>query len=130
MTGLGRNVAAFAAVALMAGGCASSTGGDMQNLMEESDRTAIRVTNNNWADMTIYVERSGLKRRLGTVTSQSTQTFDVPRHLVESTGPVHLVADPIGSSRLFASPPLLISAGQTAEWKLENSLALSSIWIR
>jgi hypothetical protein len=43
---------------------------------------------------------------------------------------VRLMADPIGSTRVFTSPPLLIAPGQRAEWRLENSLALSSFWIR
>lgn len=130
MSGMGRNVMALVAVLLLAGGCASGTGG-MQNLeMEDSSRTTIRVLNQNWSDMTIYLERNGLRQRLGTVTSQATGVFVVATHLIESSGQVHLIADPIGSSRLFASPPLLIQPGQTAEWRLENSLPLSSMWIR
>lgn len=103
---------------------------ETQDVAVEDDRTMVRVTNNNWSDMTIYLLRSGSRRRLGTVTSQATHTFVVPAHLVVSSSSVHLVADPIGSSRTFTSAPILINPGQTAEWKLENSLALSSIWIR
>lgn len=125
---------AFSAAALLAGGCAhgSTTVSDavLEDPEVEDDRTLIRVTNNNWSDMTIYLVRSGSQRRLGTVTSQTTRTFVVPAHVIASSNRIHLMADPIGSSRTLVSAPLLINTGQTAEWQLENSLGLSSMWIR
>lgn len=121
------------AAVLLAGGCAygNTTRSDvaLDGAAVEDDQTQIRVTNNNWSDMTIYLVRSGSQQRLGTVTSQTTRTFTVPAHLVSSNR-VHLMADPIGSSRTVSSAPLLITGGQTAEWRLENSLGLSSMWIR
>jgi hypothetical protein len=143
MTAFTRNLVALAAVTLSAGGCAyGSTMTDnsmtdeamsdetMTDVALSDDRTVVRVTNNNWSDMTIYLLRSGARRRLGTVTSQSTHTFVVPTSMISLSSRVYLLADPIGSARTFTSAPLIINPGQTAEWKLENSLALSSVWIR
>lgn len=124
----------LAATVVLAGGCAHGSAtmkdGMAGDTAVQDDRTLIRVTNNNWADMTIYLIRSGSRRRLGTVTSQTTRTFSVPASLILSSMHVHLMADPIGSSRTVTSAPLLISSGQTAEWQLENALGLSSMWIR
>lgn len=128
----GRTLMTLAA-AMLAGGCAhaSSTRGDvgLEETAVEDGRTRIRVTNNNWSDMTIYLVRSGSQQRLGTVTSQTTHTFTIAAHLLTSSR-VHLMADPIGSSKLVRSAPLLLAAGQTAEWQLENSHGLSSMWVR
>ena len=134
MLAAGRTLMKLAAAALLAGGCAygNTTMPDavLEGAEVDDDRTLIRVTNNNWADMTIYLVRSGSQRRLGTVTSQTTRTFVVPAYMMSSSNRVHLMADPIGSSRTVTSAPLLINSGQTAEWQLENSLGLSSMWIR
>jgi hypothetical protein len=125
MNGLG----ALALAALMGGGCAHGTAGSSE-VSSGDERTVIRVTNNNWSDMTIYLVRSGTQQRLGNVPSQSTGTFIVPTHVLATASRLHLAADPIGSSQVFLSAPLLINPGQSAEWKLENTLALSSVWIR
>lgn len=131
MTGVSEILLALATAALVAGGCASGTGTMQSHDAAAADgRTMIRVNNHNWSDMTVYLVRNGAKLRLGSVSSLDTRTFEVPTHLLISTGAVHLIADPIGSTRLFASPPVLIAPGQRAEWRLENSLAMSSFWIR
>jgi hypothetical protein len=129
MTVVRQNLLALAAMLLAAGGCAYGNT-TMHDAGMQDDRTFIRVMNNNWSDMTIYLVRGGMQRRLGTVTSQTSHTFVVPTHLISSANDVRLLADPIGSSRKFASPAIMLNAGQTAEWQLENSLALSSVWVR
>jgi hypothetical protein len=131
MTGVGESLLALATAAFIAGGCASGTGTmQRQDAAAADGRTMIRVNNHNWSDMTVYLVRNGARLRLGSVSSLDTRTFEVPTHLLISTGEVRLIADPIGSTRLFASPPLVIAQGQRAEWRIENSIALSSFWIR
>jgi len=131
MKGVSQSLIALAAAAVIAGGCASATGTTQsQNADAASERTMIRVNNHNWSDMTVYLVRDGVRMRLGLVSSLETRMFEVPTSHLISTGEVRLVADPIGSSRVVTSPPVLIAPGQRAEWRLENSLALSSFWIR
>ena len=123
------NLMAVAAAAFLATGCASA--GERPASGGFSDgSTTIRVTNNNWSDMTIYLVRQGTRQRLGTVTSQGIGIFRVPSHAVESSSDVRLIADPIGSTRAYSSAPILISPGQQMEWRLENAINLSSFWVR
>jgi hypothetical protein len=129
MTVVRQNLLALAAMLLVAGGCAHGNT-TLDDAGMQDDRTFIRVMNNNWSDMTIYLVRGGMQRRLGTVTSQTSHTFVVPTYLTSTANDVRLLADPIGSSRGFASPAIMLNPGQTAEWQLENSLALSSVWVR
>lgn len=130
MTQVRQYLAVLAMVVLAAGACAHGTppmqGADGQ----DDDKTVISITNNNWSDMTIYLVRDGLRRRLGTVPSQTTDTFSVPTYFIMASGQVQLMADPIGSRNTFTSMPIVITPGQRAEWKLENSLALSTMWVR
>jgi hypothetical protein len=131
MKGVSESLIALAAAAIIAGGCASVTGPTQhRNADAASERTTIRVNNYNWSDMTVYLVRNGARMRLGSVSSLEARTFNVPTSLLMSAGEVRLMADPIGSTRVFTSPPVLIAQGQIAEWRLENSLALSSFWIR
>ena len=132
MKGISQSLLTLAAAATIAGGCASATGTTQsQNTDAASERTMIRVNNHNWSDMTVYLVRNGARMRLGSVSSMDTRMFEVPTSLLMSTSDeVRLMADPIGSTRVFTSPPLLIAPGRRAEWRLGNSLALSSFWIR
>lgn len=129
MKQLKQHLMAMAAAALLATGCAHSGERPASN-DNDADRTTIRVSNNNWSDMTIYLVRQGTRQRLGTVTSQSVGIFRVPTYMVESASDVRLVADPIGSTRTYSSSPILLGPGQQMEWRLENAINLSSFWVR
>ena len=123
-----RGVLGLVAAALLLGGCAHgmSRGGS-----EAGDpETVLQVTNNNWSDMAIYLVRGGMRQRLGTAGSLTTSKFRLPSHIFASPDPLRLVADPIGGAAAHVSQPLLLSPGQTVEWRLENNLHLSSAFIR
>lgn len=126
---LRHNLMAVATAALLATGCASAGERPARSGFDDGN-TTIRVTNNNWSDMTIYLVRHGTRQRLGMVTSQGVGIFRVPAHAVESASDVRLIADPIGSSVTYASEPIMISPGQEMEWRLENAINLSSFWVR
>ncbi len=94
-------------------------------------RISVQVENGNWLDVRVYaVTESGAYDRLGTVTSFTTRTFQLPRWITAPTSQIQLVAVPIGSTRSYAAQPVLVSVGEVIEWKLTNNLALSSIWVR
>jgi hypothetical protein len=97
----------------------------------ESKTIAVNVENRNWHDMRIYaVREGGASWRIGTVTSSSTQTLELPSWFSTINAEVHLVAVPIGSYQRYAAPPVVASGGDVIELKLRNNLALSSIWLR
>jgi hypothetical protein len=113
MTGSSRGVLAVAAAALITGACASGAG-TMQSEDTAGGSTVVRIENHNWSDMAVYVIRNGSKHRLGTVSSLGSETFRVPTHMLLSSDDVYLMADPIGSSRMYRSPPIMSSPGQSA----------------
>jgi hypothetical protein len=71
----------------------------------------VRITNQSWLDMTVYVLRSSQRIRLGTVGSNQTQRFTLPANLIFGATPLRFLADPIGSTRTSSSFEIVVSPG-------------------
>ena len=71
----------------------------------------VRITNQSWLDMNVYVLRSSQRIRLGTVSANQTQRFRLPQNLVFGATPLRFLADPIGSSRTASSFEIVVSPG-------------------
>lgn len=84
-------------------------------------RSAVRVENQSWSDMVIYVQRgSGSRQRLGTVVAQGTQTFTLPQSMVGGGVGLRLVADPVGSGTSITSNSLDVFPGRIVTWRINN----------
>ncbi|HET9986625.1 MAG TPA: hypothetical protein VFQ38_23815 [Longimicrobiales bacterium] len=124
-----RVVAAALVVGLGLGGCAGAAGaGVAEDALAASQAgvVRVRVENHNWLDVNVYAVHNGTRYRLGTVTSMTGHTFQLPISMLAQTGEFRLLVDPIGSSEVFLTEPLLVSPGQQIDWSVENHLALSS----
>ena len=73
--------------------------------------TYVRITNQSWLDMNVYVLRSSQRIRLGTVGANQTQRFRLPQNLIFGATPLRFMADPIGSSRTASSFEIVVSPG-------------------
>lgn len=139
-----RNVRAAVAALAMAvsmGACASASGGGELaparfasaggggSAPARVQGATVRVTNNNWKDMTVYMVRGSSRYRLGMVTSMTTEVFPVPRALVGNTGGVQLLADPIGSTATYLSPSIFVNGGETVQFEVHNQIAISNVSI-
>ncbi len=113
-------VAAIVAVPALAAQTASE---------EKSERTTVRVVNDNWNDITVYAFRNGYRRRLGTVTSFTNRVFALPRAFLIPSSDLRLIADPIGPRGTYVSEAIVVTDGDVVEWRLRNNLALSNIFI-
>lgn len=116
-----------ALVALAFGACSANSAPQEGPLPPSSAQASIKVTNNNWADMNVFVERSGMRVRLGTVSSMGNRIFRLPKSVVNATGDIRLVADPIGSRDVHVTAPVQVWPGQTVDFKIENHIAISSV---
>ena len=99
---------------------------------QASDRfgegVTVRVTNDNWSNMRIYVVETATQRvrwRLGTVTSLSTTSFELPDHLGAELGDLVLVAVPMASRQQLFTPRLLTWPGALVDWTIGTQLGLS-----
>jgi hypothetical protein len=73
--------------------------------------TYVRISNQSWLDMNVYVLRSSQRIRLGTISANQTQRFRLPQNLVFGATPLRFMADPIGSSRTAQSFEIVVSPG-------------------
>ena len=73
--------------------------------------TYVRITNQSWLDVDVYVLRSSQRIRLGTVGANQTQRFTLPSRLVFGATPLRFLADPIGSSNVAQSFEIIVAPG-------------------
>ena len=88
----------------------------------------VRVTNNNWLDMRIYVVETTAQRRrwpLGNVTGLSTARLEIPPHLGAELGHLVLVAEAIGSRGRQLTPHLQTWPGALVDWTIGATLSFS-----
>ncbi len=92
------------------------------NPNEGAGPTQVRVVNQGYADMDIFVLSTGTGRiRLGTVTGNSTATFTLPGYLVGHATQMRFLADPIGSNRTPVSDQITVEPGATVELTIPPS---------
>jgi hypothetical protein len=73
--------------------------------------TVVKVQNQAFLDMTIYVFRSSQRVRLGVANGNSTSRFVIPPNLIFGTTPLRFQADPIGRSRQPVSQEINVAPG-------------------
>jgi hypothetical protein len=101
-------LAAMACVALVSA-CATNKNPD--EMAEPVPPTRLRVENQAFLDMNIYVYRSSQRIRLGTVNGNSTARMTIPPSLIFGATPLRFQADPIGGNRASISQEITVSPG-------------------
>jgi hypothetical protein len=87
------------------------TGRGVEANAPEAPATTLRVTNQSFDNVTVYVLRSSTRRRLGIVNAISSQTFRIPGDLVLEANTLAFLADPIGATRTPVTREMLVRAG-------------------
>lgn len=93
----------------MALGCRPSS--DPDTAAEPVPPTRLRVENQAFLDMTVYVYRSSQRIRLGNATGNATTRFTIPSNLIFGSTPLRFQADPIGGKRTPVSQEISVSPG-------------------
>ena len=88
----------------------------------------LHVQNDNFLDMDVYAVSEGLPTRLGTVTGTSSRNFVVDPSL--ATQDFRIIATPIGGSGRASTGAVLVSPGQTIDFRIGSILSNSSVMIR
>ena len=87
----------------------------------------VHVTNNNRADVNLYVLRGGTRNRLGTVVSGNTRVLAI-RHLpamgVQQLG---FEVQRIGAEGIFSLPRVSVVPGQSIHIRVEDLITTSEI---
>lgn len=91
------------------------------------EQIVVRVANNGWQDVTVYVVDGTMRRRLGTVSGMSSGSFRMRSTAHSSSRPLQLLADPVGGRTPFVSQPWRASPGQGVDMRVDARLALSTV---
>lgn len=73
--------------------------------------TRLKVENQAFLDMTIYVYRSSQRIRLGVANGNSTTRMTIPANVIFGSTPLRFQADPIGGNRQPVTQEISVSAG-------------------
>ena len=73
--------------------------------------TLVRVENQSFSDMTIYVIEGSQRIRLGIATGSQTTTFTIPKYLMHGPRSLRFLADPIGATRTPVSDEITVIPG-------------------
>ena|SRR5947207_681165 len=95
-------------LALLSAGCGRAV---RSGPREPDPRTTLRVQNQNFLDMNVYVLRGGQRIRLGTVPGLSTEVFTIPAYIVRSS-PLQFEAHPIGGLENPRSETISVQPGE------------------
>lgn len=94
----------------LAAGCVRG-GNEPETAAEPVPPTRLRVENQAFLDMTIYVYRSSQRIRLGLATGSAVTMFTIPSYLMFGSTPLRFQADPIGANRSPVSQEITVSPG-------------------
>jgi hypothetical protein len=87
------------------------------------------VRNDNFADMDLYAIADGLPTRIGTVTGNSSQRFELSESMYRSTD-LRIVGTPIGGNGRASTGPIQVGAGQTIYFSIAPTLRQSTVSVR
>ena len=96
---------------LLLAATAAACAGRSREPVDANAPTYLRVTNQAFLDMNVYVLRGSQRLRLGTVGANQTARLKLPDNLVFGATALRFMADPIGSSRTSQSFEILVSPG-------------------
>lgn len=74
-------------------------------------QTTLKVDNQGFLDMTIYVRGDLGRVRLGLASGAATTKFVIPDEVIRSATSLRFVADPIGSARASVSQEISVRPG-------------------
>lgn len=127
-----RQGARLALVLALATAACASPGPRKPGLGKEpgTAQAVVRVSNNNFADVTVYAMQGGMRWRLGTVTGLSEQRFRLPRRFALDASDLVLLADPVGGFQAYRSPGVRVQAGSQVALQVHPTLSMStvSVW--
>ena len=134
MTAPRQYASALAIVLAAAGmsGCATSTP-PLQSRFR-APATSIRIRNNNWSDVRVYLVSSNGSRpmRIGTVTSMTTTVIPVRGQIAShvSQGWVQFLIRPIGPTVSYTTHAIHVNVGNVTELTVANRLEHTTLMVK
>ena len=99
------------------------------NVAEEWAGITIEIRNDNWQDLTFYLDRGAVRERLGLIPSMSDAEYDLRRGRLASGTRFRIVGEIVGSPDTIASEWITVRPGLVIQWHIENRLSFSTIFV-
>lgn len=118
-----------ALVAVLLAACRPHPGAGNELVATDQGEFVVRVINNHWLDITVYLLRGAEQVRVGTVPGNSRQDFVLPGRLLGTSRQISLLGSVSTSNQVVRSNPVLVERGQYVEWRVESVLRNSSVTV-
>lgn len=119
------------ALFFLASSCASGSAMEDTSPYDASERDAhAEVQNDHQLDVRVFALRYGEAERLGTVTSHTRQSFELPSSWVNTGVSLALRVEPIGGAGEFTTREFVLEPGSVIELTVRNFLSTSTVRIR
>ncbi|HEY7479984.1 MAG TPA: hypothetical protein VH680_05675 [Gemmatimonadales bacterium] len=115
-------MAGLAGLAALSLGCSSGRSAPSEPAPKPgAEQTRVKIDNQNYSDMNIYLIDSGTRLYLGSANGLSSTTLTIPRGMARPGYEVRLLADPIGGSPAIRTPGLVVGPGQSVYWTIGST---------
>jgi hypothetical protein len=119
----------LAVLLLAPAGCRPHRGGGDELSAASQGEFVLRVVNNYWLDVTVYLLRGAERVRVGIVSGNTRQDFVLPGRLAGAAGQISLFGNVSTSNEVVRSLPVLVRRGEFIEWRLESVLRNSTVTV-
>lgn len=117
----------FAILLLCATAACASGGGNGQVESLHAERSGmVEVTNDGHQDFVLYMQRDGMRYRLGRVARMETARFRIPAPEQPVSSRVQLVAEPLGTGAPFSTSTILWEPGQDLRGRVGRNHAMTN----
>lgn len=118
------------ALFLLASSCAPGSALDTSPFDPPRGDVYAEVQNDHQLDVRVFVLRYGAAERLGTVTSHTRESFELPSSWIDNGVSVALHVEPIGAVEEFTTRDFVLEPGSVIELTVRNFLSTSTVSIR
>jgi len=101
----------LAGLGLALSACSRNPGSGASQVAQQQEQITVRVENQGFSDMTIYVIQSGQRVRLGLANGNSTAKFKIPRSMIFGLSQLQFQAHPIGGRGDPVSETITVGPG-------------------
>jgi len=86
----------------------------------------VRIDNQNFNDMNVYLVAGGSRWLLGQAGGVSLTTLTIPNGIAPTDLRLRLLADPLGGQAPITTPTLIVPRGQRIYWTIGSDPAMST----
>jgi hypothetical protein len=111
-------LALLAGTGLVACGGSAPRDGDAGQPGADEPFATVIIDNDATRIVTVFAIRSGTRMRLGTVAGVSRKEFPLRRSMVDASGEVQLMVDPLGSPERYYSDSIVVDPGDVIQLRV------------